>query len=1227
MKNYYSFLFFLFFSVNIFAQIPAGYYDSANGLSGAALKAALNNIISGQTVYPYTSTGTDVWDILKETDKDPNNPDNVILLYTGWSVNAAQEYNSGSGWSREHCWPKSHGFPLEEQPAYTDCHHLRPADISVNSARNSRWYAECNEQYFDAGGTIPTDSWTSSTEWVWKPRDAVKGDCARMIFYMATRYEGAYNTTAGVTEPDLEILDFLPADDNSPLPEMAKLSDLLAWTWNEQDPVDDFERNRNEVVYSFQGNRNPYIDHPEYVCLVFGSNCPGTVSNPDPFTAAGVSPTQIDLNWGLNANSDNIVVAWNTTNTFGTPSGLYNTGDLISGGGTVLYVGNATNFSHTGLAQQTYYYKIWSYDVTPEYSSGVEASATPLLPEPANDPTNFTVTGTTFSTIDLSWIDASSGTLPAGYLIKASTSTISDPVDGIPEADGTLIKNISQGVQAVSFTGLSASTTYNFKIYPYTNSGANIDYKTDTPLSTSGTTDAIPLTKDIIYIQDFDLNTSWTYTHDIPFWDNTWGTDGYYGIIDISAASPLNYINFSQNILGENDMNDEGLGTGGIATVDFTDADISLYTNVELSFDWDISGYNASADNAEYEIFYDGVSQGRTYLVDGGVTGPDGEGTVSVLIPDNVSVADLRIYIEDDGVTGFSGFDNFKLEGYPVSVTYTWQGDDPTNPNDWQTAENWDKGSIPGSSDNVIIPTVTNYPVIDDGTATALCKNLTINDGSITIAYNGQLTVFGQLTNNVGNSGIVIQSNATGEGSLIINTAGISATVEKFVTGNNWHLLYPSLSAVPTSIFTNEGINTNYNLYSYNEAKEDYWDVTDIYGTTGWTSEVLSSNLRTDKGFLFNRYNSSDKIFVETGGSLNASDVSFDLTYTVSTIPIENGVTEPRSYFDGWNLIGNPYTSSVDWDLVTLSGIESGIYYLDGGNYKYYIQSGDGSQNPPYNVGISVNGGSRYIPASQGFMVKVNNTGVLHSASLIIPKSARIHQSQTLYKNNVTIPNLLRIELEKDGYSDESVLRTLPYEVSDEFDKKYDLYKMFSFNNSFPQIYTLNNGKTISYALNSIPEITGERIIPIGIYTGKAGNYTIRITENNFNEMNVVLYDKLLNQRVISSENNSYGFKSEQGKNNDRFELVISKKASNISDLNTDITVFPNPVTDNLFIHFSDDFPKEYQITDITGRLISKGIFFSKINRIKFEPNLKGVFLLQIKMSNDKVVYKKIIAE
>lgn len=249
-------------SILCHADIPEGYYDSTEGLQGDELKAALYQIIKTHTDYPYTSSSTDTWDILKESDRDPENAENVILIYTGWSVNAAQEYNSGAGWSREHVWAKSHGFPSESQDAYRDAHHLRPCDISVNSSRGTKDFDNGGEQHHEA-----TECYYTST--TWEPRDAVKGDVARMMFYMATRYEGENG------DPDLELVDYTGTDTDTPY--FGKLSTLIEW--NEEDPVDEFERNRNEVVFSFQGNRNPFVDHPEFVNAIYNPEEDTTTTN------------------------------------------------------------------------------------------------------------------------------------------------------------------------------------------------------------------------------------------------------------------------------------------------------------------------------------------------------------------------------------------------------------------------------------------------------------------------------------------------------------------------------------------------------------------------------------------------------------------------------------------------------------------------------------------------------------------------------------------------------------------------------------------------------------------------------------------------------------------------------------------------------------------------------------------------------------------------------------
>ncbi len=357
------------------AQIPSGYYDDADGLSGEALKAALNNIIDGHTEFPYSSTATDVWDILKVSDRDPNNSDNVILIYTQYSVDADQEYNSGNGWSREHVWAKSHGDFGTETGAGTDVHNLKPADISINSNRNNKDFDDGGSAVTDnspaAGYDGSTDCLTTST--TWEPPDSLKGDVARIIFYMVTRYEGENG------EVDLEMVNY---DDSAPALEPLHGVQSTLYSWHLEDEVDDFETNRNNIIHDYQDNRNPFIDHPEYANYIWG----------------GESPT--------------------------------------------------------------------------------------TSPEPTNHATSFTAG----RLITVTWTDPSTGTIPDGYLIKMSSTnytSITDPSDGTVENSSSTVKYVSHGVGSATMGPLSGGTTWYAKIFPYTNSGSNINYKIDSPQQTS----------------------------------------------------------------------------------------------------------------------------------------------------------------------------------------------------------------------------------------------------------------------------------------------------------------------------------------------------------------------------------------------------------------------------------------------------------------------------------------------------------------------------------------------------------------------------------------------------------------------------------------------------------------------------------------------------------------------------------------------------------------------
>lgn len=224
------------------------YYQDALGKTGTALKGALHTIISDQSTLTYSQ----VWDALKDTDEDPANSSNVILLYSGISEPKSDNGGGTGQWNREHVWAKSHGdFGTATGPG-TDIHHLRPEDVSVNSVRGNK--------DFDNGGSEVSGAPGNYTDGdSFEPRDAVKGDVARMILYMAVRYEG-----------DDSFADLEPNDQvsNGSAPNIGRLSVLKAWS--QEDPPDTFEKRRNDVIFDqYQHNRNPFVDHPEWVDAIW----------------------------------------------------------------------------------------------------------------------------------------------------------------------------------------------------------------------------------------------------------------------------------------------------------------------------------------------------------------------------------------------------------------------------------------------------------------------------------------------------------------------------------------------------------------------------------------------------------------------------------------------------------------------------------------------------------------------------------------------------------------------------------------------------------------------------------------------------------------------------------------------------------------------------------------------------------------------------------------------
>jgi endonuclease I len=266
---------------------PVGYYNAATG-TGTTLRLNLHNIIS--TNYHGISYG-DARYALAITDQDPNSPNNILLVYNRASVSGT--WDTGVTWNREHLWPQSKlGVSVTNSyigPA-SDLFELKPCNPSINSSRSN-----------DAYGTPTSTGGYFNGAGYFFPGDADKGDVARSMFYMATRY---YN---GSGTPSIQNLS-LVNDYAIATYQMGDLKSLLHWNYT--DGVDNFERRRNQMIYNdtvnpaySQNNRNPFIDHPEYVWAIFGplSNEAGisasndsqiSVATPD---SSGASSTTANL--------------------------------------------------------------------------------------------------------------------------------------------------------------------------------------------------------------------------------------------------------------------------------------------------------------------------------------------------------------------------------------------------------------------------------------------------------------------------------------------------------------------------------------------------------------------------------------------------------------------------------------------------------------------------------------------------------------------------------------------------------------------------------------------------------------------------------------------------------------------------------------------------------------------------------------------------------------------
>jgi endonuclease I/chitodextrinase len=300
----------LIFSQFANAQAPSGYYSSANGLTGAPLKTALSSIITnGHQDKGYTG----LWTAYKTTDIDKNyeNDGSILDIYSErpssndpYNFSAVSDQcgtysTEGNCYNREHIVPQS--FFNEASPMRNDIHFVRATDGKVNGMRSNYPFGKVGSTTFTSlnGSKLGTSISSGFSGTVFEPIDEFKGDVARMVFYFVTRYQSQLSSFSSGN---------MLGSSAFPGLQTWELNVLLAW--HNQDPVSQAEINRNNASYTFQGNRNPFIDNPNYVNQIWGSQTP-TQDTQAPTTVTNLAipsktTNSISLTW--NASTDNVAV-------------------------------------------------------------------------------------------------------------------------------------------------------------------------------------------------------------------------------------------------------------------------------------------------------------------------------------------------------------------------------------------------------------------------------------------------------------------------------------------------------------------------------------------------------------------------------------------------------------------------------------------------------------------------------------------------------------------------------------------------------------------------------------------------------------------------------------------------------------------------------------------------------------------------------------------------------
>jgi hypothetical protein len=486
------------------------------------------------------------------------------------------------------------------------------------------------------------------------------------------------------------------------------------------------------------------------------------------------------------------------------------------------------------------------------------------------------------------------------------------------------------------------------------------------------------------------------------------------------------------------------------------------------TFGSNASEWNEIYGNNSYELRNGTLNVTAEYIY----WGPTYCGDIPDEIFDDADQANL-------GVVDFTPWvDN--AHGLPSFVS-TWTGASSLI---WNFSGNWDNG-IPCEMIDVFVPkTPANQPIV---ISDEKCHDLTLEAGS-------QLTMWSGTTLNV-TGDLFMEANVNGTASLVENggfTVAGNKTVQFYVEADRWHYVSPPLSG--------QTANTFFDMYLYEwDVAMDEWD--NISDET--TPLIVGKGYKLWSSSIYPVYGPPGTTSVEfEGGTLNSGTISLPVTFAGG----------------GWNFVGNPYPSAVDWDNLgwIKTNIDATIYVWDGVQYITWNGS----------VGDLTDG---VIPAMQGFMVKATSAG----PSLFISNNTRLHGVDP-YKNG-SVEQLLEISVTGNGYSDKAFVNFNENSTMD-FDSNFDGYKIYGLDEA-PQLYTKQGDNILR--VNVMPEVTSGLFIPVGLEVSSETEYTIVVNGlTSFSEgVSVFLEDLKENLLIDLSEQIDYTFMASPLDDPNRFIL------------------------------------------------------------------------------------------